>query len=804
MSRAPNVLLPAGARVELRGERWVVVARTAHADCEALRLAGCGELNRGRARTYLLPFDRVRPLDPGGAIAVRRPRRWLHDVRRLVLDVHPFGGLRTAAAARVELMPFQLEPALATLRYGRLRILIADEVGLGKTIQTALILSELAALHESFRAVVVTPAGLRQQWRRELSVRFSLESTLADAGWLHEASRSLPPDVNPWSLPGIYVASSDLVKRPEVLRALEDVTWDVMVLDEAHGAGPGTARLAAAHALASRSRRVILLTATPPEGEPAHLEALAAIGCLDSADRPAVFRRTRADAGCPARRRTVTMAVRLSAAERRMHRLLEEYTSAVWTEATARSDSRSRLAAVLLRKRALSSARSLALSVRRRLALLAGGSPATEHQLRLPLLDEDPLADAPDDDLLAAAGLADSDRERTLLEQIALAAEHAAGDESKARFLRRLLRRVREPVIVFTEYRDTLRWLSQALDVRDAVLLHGGMTPAERDAAVAAFTSSARLLLATDAASEGLNLQARCRTVVHFELPWMPMRLEQRTGRVDRLGQRLTVHELLLVARHTCERLVLAPLVRRIRTAGSATHGTPLLSLTESSVAALVLEGDAPAPATPSTALEVLSLHRDAAIEADRLRLHRRLRVEAGSHASPSSSPTFVTLAAPPRTALTIVVRLSVELPDGRTVHEQLVPVYADVVSGMTTFGCGTARRLAREVADRHAAAIATAARDAEAACERAVSRAQALFAILAARERMILRELPSAARRLVQAGLFERRAVAAAEERRRTAVALAEDADERITALERMKPRARLRIAAIRLGGRL
>ena len=140
--------------------------------------------------------------------------------------------------------------------------------------------------------------------------------------------------------------------------------------------------------------------------------------------------------------------------------------------------------------------------------------------------------------------------------------------------LRRLLRRVRESAVVFTEYRDTLLHISRALDM-PCVVLHGGLTARERAAALAAFVNEPRtVLLATDAAGEGLNLHQGCRLVVNVELPWNPMRLEQRIGRVDRIGQRRTVHAFHLIATGTGEPRILRRLTRRIATA-QAEIGAP-------------------------------------------------------------------------------------------------------------------------------------------------------------------------------------------------------------------------------------
>ena len=147
--------------------------------------------------------------------------------------------------------------------------------------------------------------------------------------------------------------------------------------------------------------------------------------------------------------------------------------------------------------------------------------------------------------------LADVEDERRLLTAVTESAQQASQHESKVRALRRLLARLAtrgERAIVFTEYRDTLQWIAGRLPLR-WVMLHGGLTREERRAAIDTFTSGpSQVLLATDAAGEGLNLHHACRIVINLELPWNPVRLEQRAGRVDRIGQRRTVHAFHFLA----------------------------------------------------------------------------------------------------------------------------------------------------------------------------------------------------------------------------------------------------------------
>ena len=784
--------------VTVRGERWRVLATVSHADCTALRLEGEGRANAGARLTLLQPFDRVCDGSIRNRIEFVTHRRWWRTVHRLlVCGQYPFGGLGVLANAAIDLLPYQLEPALAMLRHGRLRVLIADEVGLGKTIEAATVLAQLVADEPDVRVLVICPAGLRGQWQHELEARFSLPSTSCDLAWLAHAGRDLPPAVNPWALPGIHIASIDLVKQPEVLRSLEDVTWDLAVFDEAHALSPGTARRAAAHALAGRSRRVVLLTATPPDGDPAHMLSLTAVGQAPGGEDVTIFRRTRADAGVGLRRRSLLLPVQPSPAERRMHRLLEDYTALLWSEARVRRDAHARLVTILLRKRALSSARSLALTLDRRLTLL-GSTPPPEIQLLLPLSDEDPLADAVADTVVGAPGLDDVERERHLIDVIREAAEVAARGESKVRTLERFLDRARESAIVFTEYRDTLTALLRSLSHRSPLQLHGGMAAHERDEVLATFASEGGLLLATDAASEGLNLQSRCRLVVHFELPWNPMRLEQRVGRVDRLGQRQRVHEILLVARHTAERLVLAPLVRRLLTAQRARGGSQASRFTESDVAAMILDGsEAPmfAPAGEA-ATGCLDLRSDARDEARRLGALRAAGT-SGAHASRT-----VVVHSGDRCAgrlATVLVRVVGEPAGGPLVSATIVPLRVDIDLPSDTDNA----RVAQALVSRDGAAILwRVVRDHCRGPLAPWAACRALADALERRENEMRSVSACPSRQLLQTGLFDQRAQAASDTRRRIDDGLTEETKARVEQLRaRRDVQVRVEVVAIHFG---
>jgi superfamily II DNA or RNA helicase len=752
---------------------WTIVERTAFPGCQALRLCGAESANRTTTRTLLVPFDRPVAVRPSTSVRVVRPRRWLHELRARATATNPLGGLSSLAPTAITLLPYQLEPALAMLRFGHARVLIADDVGLGKTIQAGVILRQLAAERESFRAVVITPAGLREQWTSELARHLGLEPRIASSAWLARCSSDLPADLNPWALPGIYLCSFDFIKRPEALRPLEEVDWDVVVVDEAHAATTGTARYAAVHTVALRSRRVVLLSATPHGGDSAQFRGLCRIGAPDQAGpRLLLFRRSRTDADRSRQCRTVLLAVRLSNDERRMHRALDSYTSRVCAEVRGHSDTRARLAAIVLAKRALSSAASLGRSCRRRFELLTGmaaNAPADAQQLSLPLAGDNPLDDEEPDSILSPPGLTNATEERRWLQRISDAADVAARNESKIRLLQRLLRRVSEPAIVFTEYRDTLDRLRHALAGigRHATLLHGGMTPQERDAAQREFNSSGTLLLATDAASEGLNLHHRCRIVVHFELPWNPSRLAQRTGRVDRIGQQRVVHEVILVAEDTSEKLVLAPLIRRSARARSALHGASRLFdvLSESRVAAAVLEGAAVDPAIVESAVDcelpTAQLQVEARDEAARL---SDLRVWGARGSSDVCEERIVAATMPAtRPALppgvVLVHAYSAASSDGRIRHSELIATHHQLPASRVRLTPSEVRTRVDTLRRTQAPAIELWIR------KRMASRSADLVRAVGAldqsaedRQRIVAASRRSTSQRLVQAGLFDRR----------------------------------------------
>jgi len=502
--------------------------------------------------------------------------------------------------ARLRIIAFQLEPVMALVRGEGCRFLIADAVGLGKTVQAGLMIAETLARRPDGRVLVVTPAALREQWREEIESRFDLEADILDAAGIARLTSQLPVGVNPWSVRPVVITSIDYIKRPEVMRSIETLVWDLVVFDEAHNLTGRSDRSSAAGAIGNRARTRLL-----------------------------VFSRTRRDVGLPHTRRDTLLRVRPTMAEVEMHRALMAYAKLVWNRSHETSGAGARLAMSVLARRACSSAASLVRSVERRLGLLGQPRSMPDVQLGLPFVDE-----AIDDEepavSLRSPGLSDVAEERGHLLRVLDRARDAATAESKLAALRRLISRANEPAIVFTEYRDTLREISAALSGIEAVQLHGGLTARERNDALRRFTDgTVRVLLATDAASEGLNLHKRCRFVINLELPWTPLRLEQRAGRVDRIGQPNTVHVVRFAARGTCEETMVVRLARRIariRNVMQLTNSIP----NERRVAESIL-GNAPIPdvepagGNRPVGISIVDLRHEAELEAERIASARAL-----------------------------------------------------------------------------------------------------------------------------------------------------------------------------------
>ncbi|GAA2455834.1 hypothetical protein GCM10010191_88870 [Actinomadura vinacea] len=601
-----------GMRVRLRDRLWEVEAVRGGGAETFLELRRSDDRPGPRRVTVLAALEpTLQPevasglrFEPGNPVRLAE----LHDALALTM-AHGRGDLLAVEHGRIDVEPYQLVPVLAGIRQPRVRVLIADDVGLGKTIEAGLVLLELARRGRADRVLIACPAGLQDQWVDEMRFRFNLDFTKVDSKKWLELRRDNPTTVSPWTAVPYAVSSIDYLKNN--LGAIQSAPpFDVVIIDEAHhvarayageGRSSATDRSRLARVLADHGRELLLLSATPHNGYQESFASLLQLlsphlaaddGRLDpEVVRPYIVRRlkddvARGDPPQPISRRYPPQPIEVhpTAREKEIHQRLRGHSKRV-LRALRDTDSYyvQAFALEVLRKRALSSPYALLQSLRRRAENL--GVPAVGHtgRRRLDALQQYRGDTAlPETELLTveelglqgvAAHLPEEDlREEqrlvgTLLQQVEAL---TPGDDSKLTRLRGWLEGFRsgrrgERVIIFTEYRDTLDYLEQNLGLGPLLRIDGTVPLVKRRAILERFSSApGAILLATDAAGEGLNLQDACHVVVHYELPWNPNRLEQRNGRVDRYGQQNIVEISYLYLANTRDEEILQRLREKL------------------------------------------------------------------------------------------------------------------------------------------------------------------------------------------------------------------------------------------------
>ena len=531
--------------------------------------------------------------------------------------VRETGVLSGARFGRVLLEAYQLAPALRLLAKPRPSLLVADDVGLGKTIEAGLALLELMARGRARRVLVVVPAGLVEQWRDELLDKFGLAFTLVEnAAGLNRAQTDLPAGISPWDGLPFVITSIDFLKKETVRQRALRKRWDLVIVDEAHALAESgtpqnpyrTLRTRLGTALRDGTRGLLLLTATPHNGYPhsyrSLLELVEPTLATFHGDPAAVQRRIEsarirrmkaqiyrigADGGKePVFPKRFVCGIPVSGLDPHERELLTKVAAYCSKTAEAAAEDERDLisfAMQIVKKRALSSRQALTTTIERRLDALRNEQHRTEPPDRGELRDLQvglPLSDAAAErtaDRILRSAIPKEERRRKsevkALNAIRKLLKQLPARDPKIEALTTEIRSVLadapgEKFIVFTEYLDTLDAVARRFDsdpdLRERyVILKGGLSRKQRRARQDEFAKpDIRVLLATDAASEGLNLQRHCRRIIHVELPWNPNRLEQRNGRVDRYGQTRNPEIRYLYYPDSPEDDVLAAIVTKI------------------------------------------------------------------------------------------------------------------------------------------------------------------------------------------------------------------------------------------------
>lgn len=606
-----------GQLVDVRRRQWIVLEVSGGAAAPGLRknhlvrLASIDEDALGEE------LEVVWELEPGAHVLERAglPRvDGLDDPETLeaFLDAVRWGAatnadrgyLQAPFRSGVSIEDYQLDPLVRSIDMARTNLLIADDVGLGKTIEAGLVVQEMLIRHRVRTVLVLCPASLQEKWRVEMLEKFGLDFHVVDTEYVKRLRRERGLNANPWTSHPRLIASIDWAKQGEGLRLLRDAVpsrvtyprkFDLLIVDEAHNVAPTVGRYAVeslrtrlVRFLAPHFQHKLFLTATPHNG---YTESFTALLELLDDQRFArnvmpneaqlarvMVRRLKSDLvdaeGRPIypKRRLEALPIHYTDEERRLRWLLDEYIAQ--REAKDRDQSTvAHFVYQLLRKRLSSSPAALAATLERHAATLEGRGDEEARPDRLEdrilrraiaRTEEDYADDEERERAEVEATEVVSQRlrplteeERRLLDELRDRAQKAANrPDSKAMAILEWLDEHIRPggvwsdtrVILFTEYRTTQRWMHQILASHGyggdrLMLLYGGMDPKERELVKAAFQASpqdspVRILLATDAASEGIDLQNHCHYLIHLEIPYNPNVMEQRNGRIDRHGQR--------------------------------------------------------------------------------------------------------------------------------------------------------------------------------------------------------------------------------------------------------------------------
>ncbi len=550
-SSQPSAPTP-GARVLVRDAEWIV-RRADHAPGGYQVVChGVSELVRGREAVFLTMLDDIQPLDPAETKLVADTSSRFVDSRlymeSLLRQAVPNdGAIHVGHEGAMNPTPYQLEPARLALGRPRQRILIADAVGLGKTLEAGILVSELIARGRGRRILVLAVKSMLTQFQKEFWNRFAIPLTRLDSIGIQRVRSRIPTNHNPFFYYDKTIISIDTLKSDAEYRTyLEQASWDIIVIDEAHNVadrGTQSLRSRLAKLLARRSDSLIMLSATPHDGRAKSFASLVnmldATAIADPEDytaedlRPGlVIRRFKKDIQNEVRetfqdRKVLKRTFPASAAEEAAFDALLAVQGA-----TARRSQGRDLFIVTLEKALFSSPAACIETTNERIRRREreGAEATALENLRGTLERIEPAGFSKYQALLRAIQGGEP--------------FHWRANDAEDR------------LVIFTERIATLDWLKERLaaDLKlrrgQIETLHGGMSDVEQQRTVEDFGNSikpVRLLICSDVASEGINLHYKCHRLIHFDIPWSLMVFQQRNGRVDRYGQTRTPQIVYLV-----------------------------------------------------------------------------------------------------------------------------------------------------------------------------------------------------------------------------------------------------------------
>jgi len=512
--------------------------------------------------------------------------------------------------SKIDPLPFQIEAVYGyVLKLPKVRFLIADDPGAGKTIMAGLVLKELKLRGVIKRILIVVPGHLKDQWRRELQERFQEPFTL-----IGRQVMDAHYGENVWERENQIITSIDFAKQEDILNTLANVQWDLVVVDEAHKMAAyrygittsKTERYRLGEVLSKNTKHLLFLTATPHKGDPENYRLFLDLlepgffatkemvkESIDNTENPLFIRRLKEDLkdfdGRPifTNRYAVTLKFRLSDRERILYNQLSDYVVSQYNKAIQKTSNKGiAFALLILQRRLASSTYALYKSLERRKERLEKLLKEQDIKIKTSSFDLEDDEDVEENERWQREkeweSLSVSENKEELKKEIYIINELIAisseiinnEEEVKLKELKKAIeegfKKIEElegnkKILIFTESRDTMDYLVNKIKSWGyrVNFVHGGMSLEERIEAEKIFKNETEVMVATEAAGEGINLQF-CHIMINYDIPWNPNRLEQRMGRIHRYGQKKDVYMFNIVAEDTREGEVFKKLFEKI------------------------------------------------------------------------------------------------------------------------------------------------------------------------------------------------------------------------------------------------
>ncbi|MFO1469822.1 MAG: SNF2-related protein [Turneriella sp.] len=494
--------------------------------------------------------------------------------------------LAVFSSSRTMLLPHQVEAALKVVSASRPRFLIADEVGLGKTIEAGLILKELKLKHGYQKILIVVPSPLTAQWQQELRTKFAEEFTILNGDSLRKK--------NPFAKGNQFLISVDLAKDERHRELFLNHHFDLVVFDEAHrlrrDANTVTQAWQFAHELSQQVEGFLLLSATPFRGkleeiffliqliDPDILGPLATFQSQFAQDAsllkdrlsPVVIRRRKIDVGGFTKRFAKTVKIDLNRDEREFYDRTTEYVKTEFNRALSRGDNLKSFIMIVFQKLLDSSAYALLKALDGRRARLEGFYFRVMQEISESEDVAEAIREYQEEEGFEDHGMINPQEIRSEIQHLTHLARlgRKIESDSKLKHLQKIMKTMRasghQKFVIFTQFKSTLEYLAENLKPLKVIGFHGGLNFDQKEDAIKAFFADADILICTEAGGEGRNLQiAAC--LINYDLPWSPLKLEQRIGRIHRFGQTRDVHIVNFACRDTVAERVVEVLEEKIR-----------------------------------------------------------------------------------------------------------------------------------------------------------------------------------------------------------------------------------------------